>query len=83
MKKIIQITDIAGAVNLTLSPERERQFALIDQAAKGSLDAAADLAEGYWKGSFGEPSNPEKARKWAQYAAKHGNSKAQQLLDEM
>lgn len=59
------------------------QIRLIDLAAKGNIEAAADLAEGYLKGSFGESPNIVKARKWASYAAKHGSEKARQLLKEM
>ena len=84
--KIINITDIAGnAVNAeaVLSPEKEQQFLLIDRAAKGSIEAAADLAEGYMKGSFGAPPDMAKARKWAKYAAKHGSEKSQRILDEL
>lgn len=83
--KIINITDLTNTktTKVKLSPEKERQLQLIDQTAKGSIEAAADLAEGYLRGSFGEPANKSKAQKWAKYAAKHGNEKAQRILDEI
>lgn len=81
--KIINITDISGNAEAVLSPEKEQQFLLIDRAVKGSIEAAADLAEGYMKGSFGAPSDRAKARKWAKYAAKHGSEKAQRILSEI
>ena len=81
--KIINITDISGNAEAVLSLEKEQQFLLIDRAVKGSIEAAADLAEGYMKGSFGAPSDRAKARKWAKYAAKHGSEKAQRILSEI
>ena len=83
--KIIHLTDLTNArtVDVTLPPEKEWQLRLIDQAAKGSIEAAADLAEGYLLGSFGEPANKVKARKWAGYAAKRGSEKARQILDQI
>ena len=53
---------------------------LIDKAGKGSIEAAEAIAEGYFKGSFEGKKNPEKARKWASYAAKHGSGKAAKIL---
>ncbi len=84
-KKIINLTDLTGkrAADAALPPEKERQLRLIDQAARGSIEAAADLAEGYLHGSFGEPANPAKALKWAGYAAKHGSKKARLVLDQL
>ena len=83
--KIINLKDITGIKTdiPALPPEKEQQLHLIDLAAKGSIEAAADLAEGYWKGIFGEAPNKEKAYKWAKYAAKRGNEKARQLLSEL
>lgn len=52
---------------------------LIDAAAKGNIEAAEKIALGYYHGDFGE-SNPAKAKKWAQYAAKHGSRAAEDLL---
>ena len=59
---------------------KRRQLELIDLAAKGSITAAADLAEGYLEGSFDGAVHMEKGRKWARYAAKRGNAKAAGLL---
>ena len=83
--KIINLRDITGIKTAVpaLPPEKEQQLRLIDLAAIGSIEAAADLAEGYWKGAFGEAPNREKAHKWAKYAAKRGNEKARQLLSEL
>ena len=81
--KIINITDIEKTVEVTLPPGKELQFSLIDKAGKGSIDAAAELAEGYMRGSFGAPSDTAKAKKWAKYAARHGSEKAQRILDEI
>ena len=80
--RLMDITGIKTAVP-ALPPEKEQQLRLIDLAAKGSIEAAADLAEGYWKGAFGEAPNREKAHKWAKYAAKRGNEKARQLLSKL
>ncbi len=65
------------------SEDKMRQLALIDRAARGDIDAAADLGEGYIKGSFGEKPNPVKALKWCRYAAKHGSIKAAEILREI
>ena len=70
----------AGAVKALA---KERQFRLIDAAARGSIEAAADLAEGYYTGAFGEAPNVKKALKWAGYAAKRGSSKAEKILAEI
>ena len=56
---------------------------LIDQAGKGSIEAAEAIAEGYFKGSFDGKKNLEKARKWASYAAKHGSEKAAEILTKL
>ena len=56
---------------------------LIDKAGKGSIEAAEEIAEGYFKGSFDGKKNLEKARKWASYAAKHGSVKAAAILHEL
>lgn len=55
---------------------------LIDKAAKGSIDAAAQLAEAYFTGKYGDQ-NTAKAKKWASYAAKHGSALAEELLFKM
>ena len=58
----------------------DKMLKLIDKAARGDIEAAAALAEGYMKGSFGEK-NIEKALKWGRYAAKRGDRKAAELLE--
>ena len=59
---------------------KRRQLELIDLAAKGNIEAAALLAEGYLNGEFDGTVHPEKGRKWASYAAKKGSTKAAELL---
>ena len=59
---------------------KRRQLELIDLAAKGNIEAAAALAEGYLTGAFDGTVHPEKGRKWARYAAKKGSQKAADLL---
>ncbi len=60
-----------------------RQFELIDQAALGNIEAAADLGEGYFKGLFDAPPNYRKAKKWSVYAAKRGSVKALIIMAEL
>ncbi|WP_242829393.1 YunG family protein [Butyrivibrio sp. WCD3002] len=55
---------------------------LIDKAAKGSIDAASELAEAYFTGKYGDK-NPAKAKKWAGYAAKKGSTLAAELLSKL
>ena len=55
---------------------------LIDKAGKGSIEAAEEIAEGYFKGEFGEK-NLIKAKKWASYAAKHGSEKAAAIMEQL
>ena len=55
---------------------------LIDKAAKGSIDAAGELAEAYFTGKYGDQ-NTAKAKKWASYAAKHGSKLAEEILAKM
>lgn len=59
--------------------KKQKLLDLIDKAGKGSIEAATEIAVGYYKGDFGEK-NPAKAKKWASYAAKHGSEEAQELL---
>ena len=59
---------------------KSEKFDLIDKAARGDVEAAFLLAEGYAKGTRDCEKSPEKARKWAGYAAKRGNEDAQRLL---
>ena len=63
--------------------KKQNLLNLIDKAGRGSIEAAEAIAEGYFKGSFGDSPNLEKAKKWASYAAKHGSEKAQKLLEEL
>ena len=60
--------------------KKQRLLDLIDKAGKGSIEAAEEIAVGYFKGEFGEK-NLAKAKKWASYAAKHGSDKAQEIID--
>ena len=63
--------------------KKQRLLDLIDKAGRGSIEAAEAIAEGYFKGTFGDRPNPEKAKKWASYAAKHGSENAQKILDAL
>lgn len=60
----------------------DKMLKLIDKAARGDIEAAAELGEGYMKGTFGSK-NMEKALKWTSYAAKRGDVKAAELLKEI
>ena len=60
--------------------KKQKLLDLIDRAGKGSIEAAEQIAEGYFKGHFGDNPNMEKAKKWASYAAKHGSETAEQIL---
>lgn len=60
----------------------DRVIKLMDKAIGGNIFAAAQLGEGYMKGSFGKK-NPEKAEKWLSYAAKRGNDHAADLLKQL
>lgn len=62
--------------------KKQKLLDLIDKAGKGSIEAAEEIAVGYFKGDFGEK-NFTKAKKWASYAAKHGSEKAAEILKEM
>ncbi len=62
--------------------ENQEWVTLVDDAARGDLEAAAKLAEGYAKGSFGK-ADRNKALKWCRYAAKRGNQRALQLLAKL
>ncbi len=56
---------------------------LVDAAAKGNIEAAEKLGEGYFTGSFDGQKNYEKAKKWLRYAAKHGSIRAEAILEQM
>lgn len=62
--------------------KKQKLLDLIDKAGKGNIEAAEEIAVGYYKGSFGDK-NPAKAKKWASYAAKHGSEVAQELLGKL
>lgn len=55
---------------------------LVDNAARGSIDAATKLAEAYTTDIFGKADFP-KALKWARYAAKRGSERAEELVKEI
>ena len=55
---------------------------LIDQAAKGNVEAAEKVAEAYFTGKYGDK-NPAKAKKWASYAAKHGSELAKEIMSKL
>jgi len=61
--------------------DNQKLLDLIDRAGKGSIEAAEEIAVGYFKGTFGEK-NIVKAKKWASYAAKHGSTVCQEILDQ-
>ncbi len=62
--------------------KKQKLLDLIDKAGKGSIEAAEEIALGYYKGDFGEK-NFVKSKKWASYAAKHGSEKAAELMDKL
>jgi len=63
--------------------KKQHLLNLIDKAGRGSIEAAEEIAEGYFKGSFGDRPNLEKAKKWASYASKHGSENARKILDAL
>ncbi len=62
--------------------DNQKLLDLIDKAGKGSIEAAEEIAVGYYKGTLGEK-NITKAKKWASYAAKHGSTVCQEILDQI
>ena len=62
--------------------KKQKLLNLIDKAGKGSIEAAEEIAVGYFKGTLGEK-NIAKAKKWASYAAKHGSENAQKILNQL
>ncbi len=62
---------------------KQELLELIDKAVKGSIEAAEEIAVGYFKGSFDGKPNLVKAKKWASYAAKHGSEKAAAILAQL
>lgn len=61
---------------------KHKLLKLIDQAARGDIDAAAEVAKAYFEGCYGEV-NKAKAKKWASYAAKHGSKLAGEILAKL
>ena len=59
------------------------KFDLIDKAAWGDIEAAGLLAEGYQTGKYECEKNLAKAKKWATYAAKHGDERAKKVLETL
>ncbi len=62
--------------------KKQKLLDLIDKAGKGSIEAAEEIATGYFNGDFGEKNYP-KAKKWASYAAKHGSERASEILEKL
>ena len=62
--------------------KKQKLLDLIDKAGKGSIEAAEQIAVGYYNGEFGEK-NLAKSKKWASYAAKHGSKVAEELLKKV
>ena len=62
--------------------KKQKLLDLIDKAGKGSIEAAEEIAVGYFDGKFGEK-NLTKAKKWASYAAKHGSEKAAEIMEKL
>ena len=58
-----------------ITPEKKRLMDLIDKAALGDIEAAGEIAEGYFLGTFEDVPNYEKAKKWSHFAARFGNAK--------
>ena len=55
---------------------KEQRMNLIDRAARGDVEAAADLGIAYLEGTLDVPANTEKGLKWCRYAAKQGSKRA-------
>ncbi len=62
--------------------DNQKLLDLIDKAGKGSIEAAEEIAVGYNKGTLGEK-NIAKAKKWTSYAAKHGSTVCQEILEQL
>jgi len=62
--------------------DNQKLLDLIDKAGKGSIEAAEEIAVGYFKGNLGEK-NIVKAKKWASYAAKHGSTVCLEILEQI
>lgn len=68
---------------VVISPEKQALFDLIDKAARGDVEAAGRIAEGYLLGSFETAPNYAKAQKWSRYAAKRGDSRGLFVQEEL
>ena len=68
---------------LDISEKKLALFDLIDRAARGDAEAAGEIAEGYFFGTFEDVPNYVKARKWSHYAAKKGNPKGIFVQEEL
>ena len=68
---------------IVITPEKQRLFDLIDKAAVGDTEAAGEIAEGYFLGTFEDVPNSAKARKWSHYAARKGNAKGIFVQEEL
>ena len=62
--------------------DNQKLLDLIDKAGKGSIEAAEEIAAGYFNGTLGEK-NLTKAKKWASYAAKHGSTVCRNILEQI
>lgn len=62
--------------------DNQKLLDLIDKAGKGSIEAAEEIAVGYFNGTLGEK-NLTKAKKWASYAAKHGSTVCRNILEQI
>ena len=80
-KTISSLKDVPEEIIIT--PEKQRLFDLIDKAALGDVEAAGEIAEGYFLGTFEEVPNYAKAAKWSHYAAKKGNKKGIFVQEEL
>ncbi|MBQ1598340.1 MAG: hypothetical protein IIT72_03775 [Lachnospiraceae bacterium] len=67
----------------TVKFKKGSKFDLIDRAAKGEVEAAGLLAEGYAKGTYDCERNDIKAMKWAKYAAGKGDPVGIRVLEEL
>ena len=69
--------------NPSITFEKGSKFDLIDRAAKGDIEAAGLLAEGYANGKYQCEKNDIKAMKWAKYAAAKGDVLAGKVLEQL
>ncbi|MBQ5430263.1 MAG: hypothetical protein IIU28_01275 [Lachnospiraceae bacterium] len=67
----------------TVKFKKDSKFDLIDRAAKGEVEAAGLLAEGYANGTHECEHNDIKAMKWAKYAAGKGDPVGMKVLEQL